>query len=1262
MKIIKNFSKFPIFEKVAEFPIFEKVSAVQDKIRKAGNTSDPLLLRICAMEDVSPELNWNLINDEEGLLAKVSSEYENKIKGFVEKLREKYSVISQRMTYAEGPKKPERSSNDFLSDAESLSNLKKWKSSKSFLSFDQNSKFEYQKSKPFLYLFLRSSNITEINPDQEAIEETFKKLSKDHGPSIQEIRDYYRENRELLDKFLTQPISSEDTDDQVTKKYRDNKDKIDDKIKQYKNLEKKSKKKLSIYVGKGVRGLKTQEQKKAKIEELKNSDEYKKLEREAEIILAKSRKDMGISQSDIDLIKSLSLEDESVDNISLVYEKQSKFGSSSDNLTIRPGWNLFPGLLSLNSPSLGASKYDEDIRKFNPGLKIDINQSGTILANAVYGSGWCTTGPMTATGQLREGDFWVYFDGSSPMVAIRISNNKLGELQGFNNNRSFWHPYVNEIIALAEKYPYVKSLFTSRGGNATLADLKRIKERRTKIREDFDKLKKGEISKDSFYENGGDLLSQEEISHLIKGEDEESNGIREKIKEKLLSLITSKQSKLVEPLLVEPYVKKFSFLLEDSEVAEWLINFTKTTVIRQLKSTRAGGFAGMADISINRLNDSCKQILAKDSDIVRELLNMVVEHDSNLDVSKRLLETSYENIISFLNSSCVTHPLNKSEISKEIRYFIKDRFADEISNILDAEDVGSMINFISSIERYTHKGTGFDDEEETISHEGESDDQNQKDSSFKLINESGLANELFVKNREGLDKLNDFFRKVGKELTLEMDICKGIAKESVINYLDVIFKDETEYLNHGKVSKSHIPDYLFSVFEEFEELKQDQDIIEVVKNVIGVLFLSDNQWHVKIDKYLLDNFPGQKRLAAILARSSGLKIVSENFDKIISDQNNADLYLSTIFRLNDKFDKTMCKDQSLVSKILKIYSFYKKEQAIFCEKQKISHNDLTSETNTGYFYEIFNAIKNHDISIFRNSLQDEESLPYVINQIYEEVLDRAINALSMGDIDSWTTYNSYTKGALYERRKEFISEAEQKSKELFERIFIEVNRDIKYLNISYTNQGLSFRDWLKRLERISHSTIFGSSVFDSLIRKNLIQGVKRQLSMMSKHYELCREMLSIIQKIERATGKSVDLSQYQNESGSQDQNESGSQDQNESRKLMVRELLTEVFLKLNEKPNPNFFGAIGIIARMGDDNLRSLRRSEKISEKIKNKFYEKLTLIFGLADKKYFKENLDDLKLFFGIFKGIFGDDTNVRKFEEKVHEFEETFEKDDRD
>ena len=100
MKIIKNFSKFPIFEKVAEFPIFEKVSAVQDKIRKAGNTSDPLLLRICAMEDVSPELNWNLINDEEGLLAKVSSEYENKIKGLriskLEDLGDKYKIeVSQ---------------------------------------------------------------------------------------------------------------------------------------------------------------------------------------------------------------------------------------------------------------------------------------------------------------------------------------------------------------------------------------------------------------------------------------------------------------------------------------------------------------------------------------------------------------------------------------------------------------------------------------------------------------------------------------------------------------------------------------------------------------------------------------------------------------------------------------------------------------------------------------------------------------------------------------------------------------------------------------------------------------------------------------------------------------------------------------------------------------------------------------------------------------------------------------------------------------
>jgi hypothetical protein len=54
-------------------------------------------------------------------------------------------------------------------------------------------------------------------------------------------------------------------------------------------------------------------------------------------------------------------------------------------------------------------------------------EDAAALSQAVCNTGWCTGQTHTAQGQLRDGDFWVYFDTGRPKIALRTINGRLAE-------------------------------------------------------------------------------------------------------------------------------------------------------------------------------------------------------------------------------------------------------------------------------------------------------------------------------------------------------------------------------------------------------------------------------------------------------------------------------------------------------------------------------------------------------------------------------------------------------------------------------------------------------------------------------------------------------------------------------------------------------------------------------------------------------------------------------------------------------------------
>ena len=75
------------------------------------------------------------------------------------------------------------------------------------------------------------------------------------------------------------------------------------------------------------------------------------------------------------------------------------------------------------------------------------------------GTGWCTAGESTAKSQLAKGDFYVYYSYDNegnptiPRIAIRMENNKIGEIRGIAQNQNLESEMEEILDKKLEEFP-----------------------------------------------------------------------------------------------------------------------------------------------------------------------------------------------------------------------------------------------------------------------------------------------------------------------------------------------------------------------------------------------------------------------------------------------------------------------------------------------------------------------------------------------------------------------------------------------------------------------------------------------------------------------------------------------------------------------------------------------------------------------------------------------------------------------------------------
>ena len=83
-------------------------------------------------------------------------------------------------------------------------------------------------------------------------------------------------------------------------------------------------------------------------------------------------------------------------------------------------------------------------------IKYDKGSSADELVDSLNGknTGWCTAGHSTATSQLKDGDFYVYYTKdqngkmSNPRIAIRMRGYQISEVRGVGA-----YQHIDEVMA-----------------------------------------------------------------------------------------------------------------------------------------------------------------------------------------------------------------------------------------------------------------------------------------------------------------------------------------------------------------------------------------------------------------------------------------------------------------------------------------------------------------------------------------------------------------------------------------------------------------------------------------------------------------------------------------------------------------------------------------------------------------------------------------------------------------------------------------------
>jgi len=155
---------------------FIKIAKVEEKLKSAGNPTDPLLINICNLEDRKggAYLDWQAINDEKSLRAEIDKFIvSGKAKELLEKSKANFEKI---LTFdAKDLQKQELSYQDRRVYLKAMMQIPKWEN---LLFGEQPKEFTYRLSNPFLYILSVSvANSPLAEPTDKVLQASYEEMS-----------------------------------------------------------------------------------------------------------------------------------------------------------------------------------------------------------------------------------------------------------------------------------------------------------------------------------------------------------------------------------------------------------------------------------------------------------------------------------------------------------------------------------------------------------------------------------------------------------------------------------------------------------------------------------------------------------------------------------------------------------------------------------------------------------------------------------------------------------------------------------------------------------------------------------------------------------------------------------------------------------------------------------------------------------------------------------------------------------------------------
>lgn len=508
---------------------FIKIADLNNKLQRAGNPSDPILIQVCRLDDTKNYLNWNNITAKKGgelaLIKEIDNFFESgKARKVLSSQLAKAEKEFEKATNFESEKKYKFEATT-LSRSEyvqGLSNLKVWEE---FLINDtEREDLKYTKSRPFLFVMIASNFVSSprskpsfealekiygdfgIDPSQGYIEKILispKKIGllSDHGITQEDVSGNLNEliikmqsATNSLDNKLNgliddaeslvgydPTISKQPTYDETKEKYR-GMDDDDIKIDIYGLLKARMKNSPDHIVNEAVK----EQFKKIKqyleaipIEDLDEDERTRINELRVKIDGSKKSKDQ-LNTMLTELIESRSRGEAQIKNSYEEAQTSIEVTGVSDDLFpqhVPDGWYCLPGKQSIAPIKYQKIDVRERFSKFD-WKPFAVRQA--FLMKFAKGSGWCLATAYYSSMYIEDGNMIIYFKGNTPKSLLCYSpNGEIHEWTAQNNRPINLAAYGDEIYDIIESYPSLKNDLdrfaktNPRKHNGTLPDLER---------------------------------------------------------------------------------------------------------------------------------------------------------------------------------------------------------------------------------------------------------------------------------------------------------------------------------------------------------------------------------------------------------------------------------------------------------------------------------------------------------------------------------------------------------------------------------------------------------------------------------------------------------------------------------------------------------------------------------------------------------------------------------------------------------------------